>query len=91
MNKLSKQIIVTGRVQGVGYRYSALQMAISLGIKGYIKNLTDGSVLIEAVAEKKQLDLFIQWCKTGPSYAYVDNIEVNDITLKNYSDFRIMH
>lgn len=80
-------ITIKGRVQGVGFRFSTVRIARSLGINGYVKNLSDGSVFIEAEGEKKQLDKFISWCYTGPIHAFVDDIVVEKTDFKHYDGF----
>ena len=67
-------IVVTGRVQGVFFRSSALQEAQRLGVSGYVQNLPDGSV--EAVAEgaESAVDQFIDWCRVGSAGAQVANV-----------------
>ncbi len=63
--------MIQGRVQGVGYRFSAQVRARSLGLCGWVRNCPDGSV--EAVAEGAQDDLraFLAWCRQGPPLARV--------------------
>jgi acylphosphatase len=80
-------ITIKGRVQGVGFRFSAVRMARSLGINGYIKNCPDGSVFIEAEGKKKHLDKFISWCYTGPTHAWVDDVIVDKSNFKNFNGF----
>lgn len=58
-------------MQGVGYRFSARNMAKARGIKGFVRNEPDGSVYIEAEGEEKNLDMFLAWCKKGPAMSYV--------------------
>ena len=57
---MKKYINVTGRVQGVGFRYTTYQLAIEIGLTGTVKNEDDGSVTIEAVGTKEQLDQFLE-------------------------------
>jgi len=77
MTMLSKiRLQIFGRVQGVFYRQSAQETAKSLSLKGWVKNLSDGSVLIEAEGERERLTTFISWCKQGPSRARVESVEV---------------
>jgi len=64
--KIRYTIRVTGRVQGVGFRYSTLREAQNENITGYVKNMPDGSVEIEAEGSKDQLDIFVEWCRRGP-------------------------
>ncbi len=70
-------IIVRGMVQGVFFRANTIREAQALGIRGFVRNLPDGSV--EAVAEgpKKTLEEFVTWCQRGPDMARVDRVEVS--------------
>ena len=66
---------IYGRVQGVGFRYYTNKKAIELGISGFVRNLPDGSVYIEADGEPDQLEIFINWCYEGPSWARVTDVQ----------------
>lgn len=90
-NKLLYKIRVTGQVQGVGFRWSTATEARSIGITGYVKNLPDGSVYIEAEGSREQLNAFIEWCKHGPGFSFVESVTIDTFTPKNYVDFRIEH
>ena len=90
-NKLLYKIRVTGQVQGVGFRWSAATEARSQGITGYIKNLPDGSVYIEAEGSSEQLNAFVEWCKQGPGFSFVESVNVDFFPPVNYVDFRIAH
>ena len=83
------QISISGRVQGVGFRYSAIHKARETGITGYVKNMYDGSVFIEAEGNKTNLDHFLLWCHKGPNWARVDKVTTTPGTLKNYSSFSV--
>ncbi len=74
-------IRVSGRVQGVFYRASTRDKAEELGISGWVRNESDGSVYIEAEAEREKLDQLIDWCKQGPPRANVENVhyEVGEV------------
>lgn len=74
MAKIKMQVF--GRVQGVSFRYSARQQALSLLLSGWIKNMPDGSILCEATGSKKSLLVFVDWCKHGPQWAEVKNVAV---------------
>ncbi|MEA2107409.1 MAG: acylphosphatase [Bacteroidota bacterium] len=82
-------IYIYGKVQGVGFRYSALQKANELSIKGFVHNKSDGSVYIEAEGKAEILEEFLVWCHQGPSWARVDNIKYEEIPLSNYKKFMI--
>jgi len=85
----SIKINIYGKVQGVGFRYRAVQKANDLGITGFVKNRADGSVYIEADGEPEILEQFVIWCKVGPSWSRVDNVKVDDIPYNNYKSFGI--
>ena len=87
--KVRYKIIITGRVQGVGFRWKATSEALSRGIKGFVKNLPDGSVYIEAEGSLEHLNSFIEWCKKGPGFASVESVKVNASPPVSYTDFRI--
>jgi acylphosphatase len=83
-------IIVTGKVQGVYFRQHTKEKALMLGLTGEVKNLPDGSVCITATGLKPQIDELISWCRTGPSRAIVTNIEVKELDLLLFDDFKIV-
>jgi acylphosphatase len=85
----SIQIRISGRVQGVGFRYHAYRKATELGIRGMVKNLADGSVYMEAEGNKAEIAQLVDWCKSGPTWARVGNVEVKAIPEKGYSGFTI--
>lgn len=74
---LRARIKVEGRVQGVGFRYSACDEAQRLGLGGWARNLPDGRVELEAEGPDDVLKQFIGWCHQGPRFARVDRVEVN--------------
>ena len=84
-------INVYGLVQGVGFRYNAIRQATSIGITGFVRNETDGSVYIEAEGNSSALAEFVEWCRTGPSYAQVENVIVKEGSLKNFTSFDSKH
>lgn len=65
---------ITGRVQGVFFRATTKQKADSLGLTGWVKNCSDGSVEIFAQGEDGKLKEFVEWCGHGPADANVDNL-----------------
>lgn len=71
-------IWVSGRVQGVFYRATAVQVAQSLGLSGWVRNLPDGRVEIVAEGDESALQEFRRWCGQGPAAARVDQMEVKE-------------
>ena len=70
-------VVVSGRVQGVGYRMSAQNEAIGLGLKGWIRNLPHGAVEVVAEGEADALERFITWCRQGPPLARVTDLSMD--------------
>jgi acylphosphatase len=80
------EIIVRGRVQGVGYRYFTLQKAKQHGIRGSVSNLPDGDVRVRAIGEN--LGEFIAELRKGPSFARVLTVQIKDLDKAlDYEDF----
>jgi len=75
--KFSAQIIVTGLVQGVGFRYFVLRNALDLDLVGFTKNQYDGSVLTVAEGEKYQIEALYNKLKVGPMHADVRDIKIS--------------
>jgi acylphosphatase len=74
--QIRAHVFISGRVQGVGYRFSTLDRANELGISGWVRNLPDRRV--EAVFEGSQtaVEEMIQWCDRGPRGAVVNDVAV---------------
>jgi acylphosphatase len=89
VKKIHKNITVKGKVQGVGFRFSTKSMAHSLGIKGFVKNLYNGDVYIEAEGSELQLRHFIEWCYKGSSYSHVYDVTIEEGELKNFTYFDV--
>ena len=85
------EIVVHGRVQGVGFRYAARNQARSLGLKGWVENQADGSVLTVVQGAPDACMLYIQWCRTGPGYSWVEGIDVSEKAISPLSHFIIRH
>jgi acylphosphatase len=79
MPKDTVKMIVSGLVQGVGFRYYIYRLANSLGLTGYVRNLPNGQVEIVASGEKGLIDDLVKAVRTGPSYASVSGIDLERI------------
>jgi len=69
-------VFITGRVQGVGFRYSTARQATALGLTGWVRNLPDGRVEAEFEGAKPELEHMLAWCRTGPALAGVTDVEL---------------
>ncbi|MES2828187.1 MAG: acylphosphatase [Bacteroidota bacterium] len=83
-------IKITGKVQGVTFRETTKYVADQSGVKGLIKNESDGSVYAEAEGEQWELDAFVEWCNEGPDRAKVESVEVTEAELKDFKDFVVL-
>jgi acylphosphatase len=66
--------LVQGRVQGVGFRYSAYYEARRLGLSGWVRNTPDGAVEVLAEGRQTGLESFLRWLHRGPPGAWVDSV-----------------
>ena len=80
---------ISGKVQGVYFRYSTQQKAIELGITGFVRNEDDGTVYVECEGEPQKLKKFIDWCHRGPILAKVEEVKKTSGPLKGYVHFEI--
>ncbi len=85
------RFIVTGKVQGVWYRKSIKEKASREGIKGYVKNLEDGSVEVVANLEQEEMENFLKILKEGSPYSRVDNIEIGEIMPTYFESFEVKY
>lgn len=90
-NKLLFKIRIKGHVQGVGFRWNAVREAWKRDITGFVKNMPDGSVYIEAEGTRDQLNSYIEWCRKGPGIGFVRSVEFDSFPPLNYPDFTIEH
>lgn len=76
---LARRFLVSGRVQGVGFRYFAQDIARQEGLAGYVRNLSDGRVEAVAEGDAQSLTRFEARLRRGPSHARVEHLEVDVI------------
>ena len=78
--KIRQQLRFTGRVQGVGFRYTANIIAQSLGLTGWVFNDFDGSVLMQVQGTQSAIDMLIEKLRNG-SFIEIDNVERTDMAV----------
>ncbi|MCX6279377.1 MAG: acylphosphatase [Bacteroidetes bacterium] len=83
-------ITIRGKVQAIGFRFSAMEKAFHCGINGFAKNNGSDMVFIEAEGTPEMLDAFVAWCHRGPMGARVENVLVEESPMKNFSSFDIV-
>ena len=85
-DRLARRFRVTGRVQGVGFRWFVSRAARGLGLAGWVRNLPDGSVEVVAAGAAVPLDRFAEELQRGPAGARVAALEVTDETTPPATD-----
>ncbi|MEX1011942.1 MAG: acylphosphatase [Balneolaceae bacterium] len=75
---VQKQILLTGRVQGVGFRYYTQTQARKLGLRGWVRNRSDGRVEVVVQGPQETLDKFLEQLERGPAAASVTDLEIVD-------------
>lgn len=82
---------VTGRVQGVSYRWYALQEARRLGVRGWVSNEPDGSVAGHFEGDDDAVEALVDWCRHGPTGASVRDVAVSPATPSGTRAFDIRY
>jgi len=86
---ISRRYIVSGRVQGVGFRYFVKRAAEDTGLKGWVRNLPDGTVEARAEGSAECLESFEAAVRRGPQFASVTGVKVEGMECAGYSVFDI--
>ena len=86
---IQRLFLVSGKVQGVWFRQSTMQLAQQLNISGYAKNLTDGTVEVFAVGTVLTLQQLTEFLMQGPAQARVDNLTVTTVSMAIPDDFTV--
>jgi len=86
---VAKRLVARGRVQGVWYRARTKEEADRLGVKGWVRNLRDGSVEAHAEGETDAVSGLIEWMRRGPPFARVTAVDEQDAPLGNFSSFSV--
>ncbi len=89
MSLVAWSVVVTGRVQGVGFRRFVQRCAQREGVTGWVSNLPNGSVACEAEGAQAAVERFLALVRQGPALARVDRCEVAAIQLQGATDFTI--
>lgn len=87
---ITKRILVSGRVQGVGFRRFIQKCAEDLTVVGTAQNKANGSVEIIATGAIEQLEALIEKAKQGPSFSHVRECQIEEVAEKQFSEFQIV-
>ncbi|MBI2376097.1 MAG: acylphosphatase [Deltaproteobacteria bacterium] len=85
----ARWLLISGQVQGVGYRAWVERSARSLGLRGWVRNLADGRVEAFFEGETSAVETMCLWCKGGPSLARVSGVDAEDRPEAGHSGFEI--
>ena len=92
INKLeTRQITISGRVQGVGFRNWVKKKGTNLSLVGNVRNTLDMKVEVITTGRKANLDKFCDKCQSGPILAQVESVNTRAIDLKEFSSFKIIY
>ncbi len=74
---IARRLLIRGRVQGVGYRYAAVEAAEREGVAGWVRNCRDGSVEALVQGDDAAVERMIAWCRNGPPGARVTSVDTD--------------
>ena len=87
----ARRWVIVGRVQGVGYRHFACQAAGALGVRGWIRNLPEGGVEVQAAGPPALLDRFVAELRRGPRGSRVEDVEETLLVqVPNWQGFNVV-
>lgn len=89
MTDIRRNVVISGRVQGVGFRYWARGEADRLGVRGWVRNRADGSVEAEIEGDPAAVSELLEALSRGPSFAAVDDVTVTEVAVDGEPGFRI--
>ncbi len=87
-NFIRRHFIVSGRVQGVGFRYTAYQVANSYGLTGWVRNCYDGTVELEVQGPEGLVGTFLKRMQLMNKWMRIEHVEGNDMPVINESGFQ---
>lgn len=89
--KISKRCVISGRVQGVFYRKFTQDIATTLGVQGWVRNLDNGDVECLICGEEAAVEKLIVWLRQGPPHAKVTAVNIFDADWEEHQTFSILH
>ena len=85
----ARQVWISGRVQGVAFRYSAHEQASALAVVGWVRNLADGRVEAWIEGQPGSVERMLAWLRVGPRAAHVQGLDVRERDAEGYAGFEI--
>ena len=84
-----RRVIVSGRVQGVWFRESCRREAQAAGVRGWVRNLSDGRVEAELEGDAAAVDRIVGWCRSGPPRAEVIDVQIETLAPAGHRSFTV--
>jgi len=88
-DRVAKRLLISGRVQGVGFRVATRVEAERLGVRGWVRNLPDGRVEVHAEGSRRDVDALVDYCHVGSAPAGVTDVAVTDAASEGAVSFSI--
>jgi acylphosphatase len=85
-----RRVVVSGEVQGVGFRWACAREATAAGVHGEVRNRDDGGVEVVVEGDAGAVERVVAWARQGPSHAHVSRAEVTDEEPEGLAGFRIV-
>jgi acylphosphatase len=82
-----RRLLISGRVQGVAYRINMVDVAESLGIRGWVRNRVNGDVEAVVQGEPEAVEAIIEWARHGPSLSIVESVLIDDAAVEDFTRF----
>ena len=90
-NMETRQVIISGKVQAVGFRNWVKKTCENLFLEGNVRNTVDMRVEVMVTGHKFNLDWFCRLCKKGPVLAKVEDVKIKCVDLKEFGSFNIIY
>ncbi|MGF1681223.1 acylphosphatase [Photobacterium minamisatsumaniensis] len=90
MSDICVKALITGMVQGVGFRFHTAHEGLKYGLAGYAKNLPDGSVEVLLCGHEEQVAQLLHWLNAGPKTSRVDSVVAEEVSWRHIDGFEIM-
>jgi acylphosphatase len=86
---VARRVVIHGHVQGVGFRYAAIDAADRLGVTGWVRNRRDGTVEALLQGSDDAMAAMLEWCRHGPPHSQVRDVEVSVVAPEPLADFTL--
>jgi acylphosphatase len=86
---VARRVVIRGGVQGVGFRYAAVDAAERLGVTGWVRNRRDGTVEALLQGDDEAVAAMIAWCRRGPPAAQVTDVELSEVVPERIAGFTL--